>query len=309
MRQKTAAALISQYLNLSNMLHFSQWCHFRSFASNSLMSRAKRTCFDVTSCDAILCAAAFSTLRFRVDLRFIFIFSIWESWVLPCSPLSVAELTHSSPGPMLPQSTTAPLRTLEYSSAAEQGSRAGGDKKTSYTHTHMCKHTRHLSLVLVHPGPVSILITVRSGSWCRKLIWVSICTGAGNLTSNPVWHRSEPLGTGYIWFLLFKKHVRLTMRCFATLKTIKQEYPRVLSNRSSLVSDEISLHHSPAKQEEADQHKASVAALTVISFWFGLWRDCVFQGRSQFSLHNMNTNGGKLNDNIKSVSSKKPSFS
>lgn len=89
------------------------------------------------------------------------------------------------------------------------------------------------------------------------------------------------------------------MRCFATLKTIKQEYPRVLSNRSSLVSDEISLHHSPAKQEEADQHKASVAALTVISFWFG----------SQFSLHNMNMKGGKLNDNINSVSSKKPSFS
>lgn len=99
------------------------------------------------------------------------------------------------------------------------------------------------------------------------------------------------------------------MRCFATLKTIKQEYPRVLSNRSSLVSDEMSLHHSPATQEEADQHKASVAALTVIPFWYGLWRDRVFQGSSEISVHNMNMKGGKLNDNINSVSSKKPSFS
>lgn len=96
------------------------------------------------------------------------------------------------------------------------------------------------------------------------------------------------------------------MRCFATLKTIKQEYPRVLSNRSS---NEISLHHLQAMQEEADQHKASVAALTAISFWFGLWRDRVFQGRSQISLHNMNMKGGKLNDNINSVTSKKPLFS
>lgn len=62
-------------------------------------------------------------------------FSSLESWVLPCSSSCVAELTHSSPGPMLPQSTTASLRTLEYSSAAVQGSRARGDKKTGYIHT------------------------------------------------------------------------------------------------------------------------------------------------------------------------------
>lgn len=41
-----------------------------------------------------------------------------ESGALPCSPLCVAELTHSSPGPTLPQSSTASLRTLVYDSAA-----------------------------------------------------------------------------------------------------------------------------------------------------------------------------------------------
>ncbi|TNN35739.1 hypothetical protein EYF80_054101 [Liparis tanakae] len=44
---------------------------------------------------------------------------------------SVSDLTHSSPGPTLPQSTTASLRTPEYNSAAEQGSRARGDKNTA----------------------------------------------------------------------------------------------------------------------------------------------------------------------------------
>lgn len=48
------------------------------------------------------------------------------SWVLPrCSGSCAAELTHSSPGPMLPQSTAAPLRTLEYSSAARPGQPGG----------------------------------------------------------------------------------------------------------------------------------------------------------------------------------------
>lgn len=74
----------------------------------------------------------------------------WESWVLPCSPLCVDELTHSSPGPMLPQSTTPSLRTLGYNSAAEQGSRVRGDKKTGYTHTHT--HTHDFIIVIVHFG-------------------------------------------------------------------------------------------------------------------------------------------------------------
>lgn len=64
-----------------------------------------------------------------------FVFYSWGSRVLPCSPSRGAEVAHSSPGPMLPQSTTASLRTLEYSSAAEQGSRARGDKRTDVTYT------------------------------------------------------------------------------------------------------------------------------------------------------------------------------
>ncbi|KAF3849733.1 hypothetical protein F7725_019452 [Dissostichus mawsoni] len=46
------------------------------------------------------------------------------------SVAAIALPTGSHRGPMLPQSTTAPFRTSEYDSAAEQGSRARGDKTT-----------------------------------------------------------------------------------------------------------------------------------------------------------------------------------
>lgn len=123
--KKTVAALISKF-KWSNVLHFlwdRQWCHFRWFCArvNARWSRLLR-------CG--LCAAAIF-LHPVIQCGFTFLFSfIWESRVLPCSPSCLAELTHSSPGPMLPQSTTASLRTLEYNSAAEQGSRARADKKT-----------------------------------------------------------------------------------------------------------------------------------------------------------------------------------
>lgn len=89
-----------------------------------------------------------------------------ESRALPCSPLCVAELTHSSPGPTLPQSSTASLRTLVYDSAVEQGS--GGDSRQekqlyTHTHTHVQTHMGHVTSVchLSSVDPVSNLITVR----------------------------------------------------------------------------------------------------------------------------------------------------
>lgn len=77
----------------------------------------------------------------------------------------MAELTHSSPGPTLPQSSTASLRTLVYDSAAEQGS--GGDSRQEnrlYTHTHVQTHMGHVTSVcrLSSVHPVSNLITARS---------------------------------------------------------------------------------------------------------------------------------------------------
>lgn len=108
--------------------------------------REKNAC-DLTSLSVIQCG---------------FCFSIWESWVLPCSLLCVAEFTHSSPGPMLPQSTTASLRTLEYNSAAGQGSRREEIRKRvidTCTNTHTSWEIWWFSSV--HPGPVSNLIIVR----------------------------------------------------------------------------------------------------------------------------------------------------
>lgn len=86
-----------------------------------------------------------------------------ESWALPSSPLYVAGLTHSSPGPMLPQSSTASLRTLVYDSAAVQGS--GGDSRQEIQlYTHVQTHNRHITSVCRLSGvhPASNLITARS---------------------------------------------------------------------------------------------------------------------------------------------------
>lgn len=109
-----------------------------------------------------------------------------ESWALPSSPLCVAVVTHSSPGPKLAQSNTASLRTLVYASAAEQGS--GGDSRwKTQLYTHVQTHNRHVTSVCHLSGvhPVSNLITASS------VTGVSTQTGTGNLLFNPLWHWSE----------------------------------------------------------------------------------------------------------------------
>lgn len=81
------------------------------------------------------------------------------SWVLPGSGSRAAELTHSSPGPMPPQSTTAPLRTLEYSSAARPG-QPGGRRQENGSGDR---------------SPLSFIRGKRGGwPWCEPRIWVSV---------------------------------------------------------------------------------------------------------------------------------------
>lgn len=200
-------------------LYMNSWC--RSY------------CYDITSGHLI---------RTQQHLGFIhcgsagLYFGERESWALPSSPLCVAVVTHSSPGPKLPQSNTASLRTLVYASAAEQGS--GGDSRWEIQlYTHVQTHNRHVTSVSHLSGvhPVSNLIRARS------VTGVSTQTGTGNLLFNPLWHRSEAhtaVKMGNVWLSLFK-------RWFADLKDSNSQ-----SGWASkvLLSESILLHHTAALQ-------------------------------------------------------------
>lgn len=95
------------------------------------------------------------------------------SWVLPGSGSRAAELTHSSAGPMPPQSSTAPLRTLEYSSAARPG-QPGGRRQESGSEDRS-------PLSLFHLGgeeeAAGLGVSRRSES--------AISTGTGNVSRKP----------------------------------------------------------------------------------------------------------------------------
>lgn len=170
-----------------------------------------------------------------------FLLLYWESWVLPCSPSCMAESTHSSPGPMLPQSTTDPLRTLEYISAAEQGSRVRGHKKSGYT----CKHGDFSSLTAV----------VRPSSVQEQETWLlTLCATDMNFSDN--------------------------------FETIQKEYLKLLGNTSSLLADEISLHHTPHYRRKLARIRP--VSLTICpsgsTFWqWGKadWQKQFFQGRKR----------------------------
>lgn len=211
-------------------------------------------------------------------------FSLGESRVLPCSPSCVAELTHSSPGPMLPQSTTASLRTLEYNSAAEQGSRARGDKKTGYMHMHKYKHTHTAALLgdLVFPSqPVSNLIIARSVSLHELVPWAYLSLHLHRNRKSDVspfvtqiWTSLSCLNRIFlilasqkVWQATNQHHTELTMRSFVTFKQLSKNIADYWAIRVLW----FSLHHTSARQEDADQHKPSVVSLTVISFWFDSW--------------------------------------
>lgn len=151
-------------------------------------------CCDITSCHLICTQQHLGFIQSgSTGLYF------GESWALPSSPLCVAVVTHSSPGPKLPQSNTASLRTLVYASAAEQGS--GGDSRWEIQlHTHVQTHNRHVTSACHLSGvhPVSNLITARS------VTGVSTQTGTGNLLFNPLWHQSEAhtaVKMGNVWLL------------------------------------------------------------------------------------------------------------
>lgn len=181
-----------------------------------------------------------------------FLLLYWESWVLPCSPSCMAESTHSSPGPMLPQSTTDPLRTLEYISAAEQGSRVRGHKKSGYT----CKHGDFSSLTAV----------VRPSSVQEQETWLlTLCATDMNF-SELFKHDVAP--SYYLETQTKKKSVpqRVHNGILYNFETIQKEYLKLLGNTSSLLADEISLHHTPALQEEVGQDKASFTYN--MSLWF-----------------------------------------
>lgn len=105
------------------------------------------------------------------------------SWVLPGSGSCAAELTHSSPGPMLPQSTAAPLRTLEYSSAARPGQPGGRRQENGSQVT-----SRFLCFFWFFCGRgAGIGVSILSES--------AFNTGTGNMTLNPGrWHTTpQPL--------------------------------------------------------------------------------------------------------------------
>lgn len=128
---------------------------------------------NLTSCHLICTQQHLGSIQSGSTGRY---FGERESWALPSSPLCVAVVTHSSPGPKLPQSNTASLRTLVYASAAEQGS--GGDSRWEIQlYTHVQTHNRHVTSVCHLSGvhPVSNLITARS------VTGVSTQTGTGNL--------------------------------------------------------------------------------------------------------------------------------
>lgn len=94
------------------------------------------------------------------------------SGVLPRSGSRAAELTHSSPGPTPPQSTTAPLRTLEYSSAARPG-QPGGRRQENGS-----EDRSPLSFIWGGgEGGAGVGVSRTSESAFR--------TGTGNMTHNP----------------------------------------------------------------------------------------------------------------------------
>lgn len=157
-------------------------------------------CCDITSCHLICTQQHFGFIQSGATGLY---FGEREGWALPSSPLCVAVVAHSSPGPKLPQSNTASLRTLVYASAAEQGS--GGDSRWEIQlYTHVQTHNRRVTSVCHLSGvhPVSNLITARS------VTGVGTQTGTGNLLFNPLWHRSEAhtaVKMGNVWLSLFKR--------------------------------------------------------------------------------------------------------
>lgn len=136
---------------------------------------------------------------------------------------------------MLPQSTTASLRTAEYNSAAERGSRPRGDKKAGYTHMHTDK------LPLSRDSDCSeACLTVD----VRAVICICAGTVTGNLTFD--------LFVAQIWtsWELFKQDIpvccclnslpnsRSMPHCvnkeiFCDFKTIRQDYLRVMEQQES----------------------------------------------------------------------------
>lgn len=129
------------WMNLNPHWHTSK--HLMHFFHQSVITSGLTA--DVTA-KTLTSLPAIQSVCSSHSIPFVCLFVNRERWVLPCSPLCVAEFTHSSPGPMLPRSTTDSLRTQAYNSAAEQGSRVTEDKKTNYTHT--CKHTPSTSPLL-----------------------------------------------------------------------------------------------------------------------------------------------------------------
>lgn len=81
---------------------------------------------------------------------------------------------------------------------------------------------------------------------------------------------------------------RVHNRILYNFETIQKEYLKLLGNTSSLLADEISLHHTPALQEEVGQDKASFAYN--MSLWFHIltmrksWlAKTVFPGKKKIS--------------------------
>lgn len=171
---------------MSRRLYVNSWCH--SFCGN------------IPSCHLICTQQHLGFIQSGSTGLY---FRERESWALPSSPLCVAVVTHSSPGPKLPQSNTASLRTLVYASAAEQGSR-GDSRWEIQLYTHAQTDNRYVTSVCHLSGvhPVSNLITARS------VTGVGTQTGTGNLLFNPLWHRSEAhtaVKMGNVWLSLFKR--------------------------------------------------------------------------------------------------------
>lgn len=198
-------------------LYMKSWCH---------------SC-DITSCHLICTQQHLGFIQSESTGLY---FGERESWALPSSPLCVAVVTHSSPGPKLPQSNTASLRTLVYASAAKQGSGGGGDSRWEIQlYTHVQTHNRHITSVCHLSGvhPVSNLIRARS------VTGVSTQTGTGNLLFNPLWHLSEAHTTvkmGNGWLSLFKRIMPCThlTRWFKRCRFKRFKFAERLSKQSSL---------------------------------------------------------------------------
>lgn len=200
-----------------------------------------------------------------------FLLLYWESWVLPCSPSCMAESTHSSPGPMLPQSTTDPLRTLEYISAAEQGSRVRGHKKSGYT----CKHGDFSSLTAV----------VRPSSVQEQETWLlTLCATDMNF-SELFKHDVAP--SYYLETQTKKKSVpqRVHNGILYNFETIQKEYLKLLGNTSFL---QMKSHYTTLQHYRRKLARIRPVSLTICpsgsTFWqWGKadWQKQFFQGRKR----------------------------